>query len=557
MSSSKYNLPQTLPTTEEYLASTLDAVDVVIFSIDLRAGAVVNCNQKLCTYLKLTKEEILGRHYRDVCHKELSEQLERLMQKADHVHSSTGVYYIAKDNIWGQISVRKVFSTDLSAVAVVSITNITDIARSEYEYRHMAFFDQQLDIPNGLQLEQDVAALQNYSRVALIHIDIDHFGTINDVYGWDTGDYLLVQIRDWAQNMSVPFCTLYRVGDDEFAMLIQGITLAATKHLARRMLHRFLQPWKADPESQLELYCTASLVLVHGQYVASDVRSQLFRTASAQARASGFILYDAAMDRRYRRKLRMRQALVNSVQQGMKDFSLQYQPIADPATGNWVGAEALCRWKSDEFGHVPSTEFVGDMEQLGLVDQLDAWVLETAVRQCTEWGLATKNFILDVNLSPTQPLNNRYVTNLLQLLKTYDFPCSKLSLEITESHKFDFSAPNLAALTQLKHEGIQIALDDFGTGYNSFENLMRLPATVLKTDKSFLAGLADDSYRQYLLRMLIDLAHTAGMQVVCEGVETEEQRQYLLSYGADFLQGYLFSKPISPGQMNKMRKNFN
>lgn len=541
---------------EEYLSATLDVVDVSIFCVQADNGKITNCNQRLCTELGTPADQILFRPYTEVFWPDIVRLFRRLMDECSFEKAASGVYYWAERRRWEQVSVRKVQVQGGAGIAVFSVTNITDIGRSEFEYRRRVYYDQKLGVPNGARLEKDVEALESYHDVALVHFDIDSFSTINEVYGWDTGDYLLEQIRDWLHRTAVDGCTLYRVADDEFALLLRGTTFEAARKRARAVAHRFTEPWQANRGGTLPLYCTVSLGLVFGEYIGRDIRNQLFRTVHSGGKKSTITIYDARMDKRVKHRFLIRQSLINCLQQGMEGFRLVYQPIVDPRTGVWRGAEALCRWNCPGVGWVPPTQFVADIEQLGLVDMLDSWVLETAISQCAELGLHKKEFTLDVNMSPLQMVDRKFVSSLLNILKRHAFPRDKLSLEITESSKFDFSHTNLAHLQNLRGSGIKIALDDFGTGYSSFENLMRLPAHVLKTEKSFIDHLEDDPYQQYLLRLMVDLAHTAHMQVIAEGVETPGQRDLLVDYGADYVQGYLYSRPLSAARLKTLVGRF-
>lgn len=537
-----------LPTREEYLAAALNAVDISIFAIRLDTGTITACNQKLCAELEKQEDEIENHHYSDIFWNEFCKKLEKLLNKCTFEKPTTCIYYWAQRLQWVQISVKKVAAPGGISLAIVSLANITDIGRSEYEHHRLAFYDQLLSIPNERQLEQDVASLEEYESAALLHFEINHFYAINDVYGADSGDFLLEQVRDWLLATSAENSRLYRINYDEFSILIQDIDLERAQQRARQILHRFTQPWQSA-QRLLDLYCTISLGIIYGPYLEGDIHNLLFRTISGNTKPGSFTLYSADMDREYKQKLLMRQALINCLLENMKGFSVAYQPIVHAGNGSWAGLEALCRWVSPEFGPISPTVFIPELEQLGLIDQLDTWVTRTAVRQCTEWGLSGKNFFLDVNFSPLQMVNHWFASSLQSLLEEYSFPANKLYLEITESNRFDFSDENLAVLGTLQNLGVHISLDDFGTGYSTFQTLMRLPAQVLKTEKSFIENLENDTYRQHLVRMMVTLAHTASMKIICEGVETDAQRQLLVSYGADFFQGYLFSRPLNEAQL--------
>lgn len=540
----------------KFLFPTLDYVDIASFAVNTESGLILCCNQRLCSDLRKTREEITGHTYEEVFWEDFSTRLRLLMEKSTFSGPVSEVYYWTWRMLWGQLTIRKVKTFENSVIALVTITDITEIGRSEYEYRRMAFYDQQLDLPNGRQLELDAAALANQDDVALIHFDINFLAGINDVYGWGTGDFLLTQIRNWLATATMPGDSgLYRVNEDTFAILARHISLPEAKKLARQILRRFTKPWQSL-NNLPNLYCNITVGVIYGHYVGADAKNQLFRMMERNVYPGDYMVYDATMDARHKKRILLRQTLINCMQQNMEGFSVVFQPIVDAKTENWVGAEALCRWNAPGLGHISPLIFIEELEQLGLITQLDTWVMETAVRQCAEWGLGGKNFFLDVNLSPVQILNKQFLEDLQNLLKVYHFPNEKLCLEITESKKFNFSPANVALLNRLRATGIRISLDDFGTGYSSFQNLRLLPAYVLKTEKAFIDNLEKDSYLQYLLSTMVNLAHAADMKIICEGVEMPHQQEILKGFGADYFQGYLFSRPLSVEKMRKKLARF-
>lgn len=516
------------------------------------SGRVLYANRQLWSDLCTEPPVLNGQTFHGFFWPEFAAMLQNLLDNCTRQNNCTQVYYWAERALWGKVSATAVqWQNELDAM-LVTITNITEISRSEYEYKHMAYYDPQLELPNGLKLEEDIRALASFERVALIHFDIDRFSSINDLFGWDAGDYLLVQVRDWLLHTARTSCVLYRVGDDEFCMLIRDISKQDAEARAQGVLERFKSPWKLPPgEHSLPLYCTVSLGVVYGSFIQGDMRNLLFRTAAPPDRVRGYSLYDAEMDRDVQRKLLLRQNLINCVQDDMRGFSVCFQPIISTATGRWAGAEALCRWTMPGGDTASPQTFIGEAERLGLIAQLDDWVLHTAVSQCVKWGLHQKEFFLDVNVSPLQKIDDGYAARLLQTLQQCGYPSEKLYLEITESNKFDFSHDNMQRWNRLYLEGIRISLDDFGTGYSSFHNLLSLPASVLKTEKIFIDNLVQDDYLQYLLQMMVNLAHRAGMRIVVEGVETEAQQRLLCQYGVDYMQGYLFSRPLAADELEK------
>jgi EAL domain-containing protein (putative c-di-GMP-specific phosphodiesterase class I) len=224
----------------------------------------------------------------------------------------------------------------------------------------------------------------------------------------------------------------------------------------------------------------------------------------------------------------------------------------------WVGLEALCRWESPEFGRIPPLVFINIAEQIGVINKLGYWVLDTAIGTCAKLGLSRNdNFFVDVNLSPSQMSDETLINKVLMSLQKHDFPSHCLSLEVTESQDLEESGHMHTTIERLMSLDIKVALDDFGTGYSNFNNLRNLPVRILKTEKHFIDNIATDDYQKFLTKVLVDLAHEARMKLISEGVETVDQMRELLKANADFFQGYLFAKPLSAGELAGNINKFN
>jgi EAL domain-containing protein (putative c-di-GMP-specific phosphodiesterase class I) len=241
----------------------------------------------------------------------------------------------------------------------------------------------------------------------------------------------------------------------------------------------------------------------------------------------------------------------------MKGFEVFFQPIVNPSKGMWEGVEALARWTSPEFGRVPPLVFIKMAEQTGLISSIGQWVLDTAISVCARLHLHdVEDFFLDVNLSPLQMSDESLISNALISLRRYGFPGRNLALEITESGTVDDGGYSQTIVERLRALDIKIALDDFGTGYSNFNNLKFMPVSILKTEKRFIDDIVTDEYQQFLLHVLVELAHAAEMKLIAEGVETPEQMKELMKNGADYFQGYLFARPLSAWDLEEYVHKF-
>lgn len=535
----------------------LDELEVAIMVIGRDDGIIRQINHRVCKDLGLAAEDIQNRHYRQLFRPEFISTFDRLQAQCEDGREHTTIYYWAEMVLWEQISARTIV-WDSTPCLLVSITHISEMARTEYRFESVASFDNLLRLPNGAKLEEDISDLAGVEPVALIYFEIERFEDVNSLYGWDNGDSLLKQIRDWLLSSERRRAQLYRVNNG-FASLGRQTTLADAKNRAREILRRFTHPWALSAGgNSLWLYCTIRLGIVYGQYVKGEMRNILMRTihAAQSAPRDGYAVYDAKADRRAKETLLLRDMLINCILNDMKGFEVHYQPIVDIRTGRWSALEALCRWTAPDGRAVSPAVFIPTAEQLNLISRVDAWVRTTAMRQCASLRLGQNNIALHVNFSPNQKLDDAFIEELFAALEETGFPAEKLNLEIVESAEMEFDEINLNGLKQLKENGIRLSLDDFGTGYSSFANLINISAAALKTEKLFLDGIEDDSYRQYLLHMLVDIAHYLKMHLVAEGVETREQLELLHKYGVDYAQGFLFSKPLSYQELSKEARRF-
>ncbi len=422
-----------------------------------------------------------------------------------------------------------------------------------------AYIDWQFDLPNGLKLERD--ARDSEKTPSLIVVDILSLREINEICGRGMGDKLLQSIRDYISSLNIPNSALYRIGGGKFCIAVTEDNPESIHGYAAQIANRFTLLWNLNLEGvALNTFCDFIMCVIHAPFVreSDDLLNMIERTLKiTRADTSRIIVYDDEMDREFKQRRSFEISIKRSIANDMDGFDVYYQPIADPVTGIWCGLEALCRWNSPELGPVPPSVFIPETERLDLIETIGLWVLETSIRKCKEWGLDKhKKFFLDVNVSAAQFTDAMLAPKIIKLLKEYDFPGDKLCLEITESTQFTFDGLSLLTIERIKSENVKVALDDFGTGYSAFNKLKDMPVDIVKVERAFVNGIEADSYLRYLFRAMAELSHASDMKVVAEGVETPEQMAILLKNGADYLQGYLFSKPIKPTEMSEMLSRF-
>lgn len=412
------------------------------------------------------------------------------------------------------------------------------------------------DLPNRWLMGQELMrimenALIKKHKLALLVIDIDRFKNINDSLGHSLGDKVLQEISYRLEACVEKKSFVARMGGDEFVLLIESITnYDQLASLAQRLLKTIHKPILIE---QHQLVVTASIGIAfypeHG--INKDVLLRHADIAMYQAKARGrncYCFYSRAMGELVIDRLQLETDLRKAIEKE-QDLFMLYQPQWDLSTGKMIGCEALLRWKHPVRGLIQPLEFISLAEETGLILSLGDWVLRSVLTQARAWqdqGLPAIS--MAVNLSMAQ-LNVNLPKQIKNLLEEYNLPTSLLELEVTETLLMTAQDEATTLLTELKNTGIRIALDDFGTGYSSLAYLSRLPLNILKIDKSFVDGLPDRNDDVVITRLIIRMAAQLGITTLAEGVETQEQLNFLKEAGCHFIQGYLLARPLPPEEI--------
>ena len=534
--------------------------EVGLYVTDYETDKILFANRKMVEFNGVANEnELVGQY----CYLTASDEGERCGDcPHDRLIGSDGRFgppveiekYVEKMGRWVKTIHQAIPWTDGKPAHMVTFYDITEAKVMAEKLANLAFTDQSMGVRNALMLER-VMSDPDRGPLSLILYDIRAMQKINEAYGRDIGDALLRAVSEWIRGMGLSGAELYRLDGDGFCVTVPDSDPHTLNAAAYALRARFDEPWRfGGGEGTIALFCDATIGVVPGTMIRQDepLLNLIERTLKLARENGFFALYDDETDREYQKRLRFELSLKRCVREDMAGFSVSYQPIADPVTGTWCGFEALCRWNSPELGPVSPSQFIPEAERLELIDAVGLWALETAVTQCKDWKLdRRKRFILDVNLSAIQFSDELLVEKIMRVLDSCGFPPEKLCLEITESTQFTFTDLSLVTIQRLRENGILVALDDFGTGYSSFNNLRTLPIDILKIERMFVTNIESDSFQQYLFQAMSELAHAVGMKLVAEGVENREQMEILLKNGADYLQGYLFSKPLTAEQVQQ------
>jgi diguanylate cyclase (GGDEF)-like protein/PAS domain S-box-containing protein len=441
-----------------------------------------------------------------------------------------------------------------------SQTDISQRRAVQEQLQHAARHDSLTGLANRARLTELLAqAMQRQGRAgareaALLFIDLDRFKLINDSLGHHIGDHVLVEVARRLGPCLRPGDHLIRFGGDEFVVLLDDLAcIADAERVAQRMLDSLLPPLQVQ-EHHLVVSISIGIAALSEENAGLD-SLQAADLALYRAKAAGkaqFARYSAEMQAQAQHQLELQSALSQAL--ARDEFSLAYQPICqlDRQQPYLVAVEALLRWQHK--GHaVAPLEFIPCLEESGAILAVGDWVLRQACAQVRHWQLTGQAALrCSVNLSSRQLQQADFAARVADILRESGLPPASLVLEITESQLMEDSAQTLACLRELASLGIQLALDDFGTGYSSLGYLKRFPLHILKVDQSFISGTPEDGDSRLISRAIIGLGLSLGLEVVAEGVERSEHLDFLRAEGCRLAQGYWFSRPRPPAELERL-----
>ena len=430
--------------------------------------------------------------------------------------------------------------------------DITEKKKSEKIIWQQANFDGLTNLPNRRmffdRLKQEIKrAHRDQQKLAVMLIDLDNFKEINDVYGHDQGDLLLIEVTKRIQQCIRQSDTLARLGGDEFTIVVTEVKNERSLEQIAQQIIEHLQP-PISLNNHLA-YVTASIGITVFPDDSDNVAVLLKHADQAmyQAKENGknsFCYFTSAMQNAAENRL----ALINDLRTAIKEqqFCLYFQPIVNHKNNVINKAEVLVRWLHPTKGIISPDQFIPLAEETGLMIELGDWIFKTAVRQMQQWQKTINaDFALSINVSPVQFLHkDNIIKQWLTFLKENHISSQNINIEITEGLLLDANNIVNEQLQLLVEHDIKVSLDDFGTGYSSLSYLKKFDIDYLKIDKSFVDNLATDKNDQALCQAIIVMAHQLGMKVIAEGVETKEQSNLLIQAGCDFIQGYYFAKPM-------------
>jgi diguanylate cyclase (GGDEF)-like protein len=442
------------------------------------------------------------------------------------------------------------------------LEQIQQRSRAELDLKHLATHDPLTSVPNRVLLRERMDACLSRARrhdthVALILLDLDHFKEVNDAYGHAAGDELLRLVAERLRACVRTSDVVARLGGDEFVLLLEDVVEPEEAAIvAERVLRACSAPFLLFGN---EVHTPPSLgiaVFPNDCSNADDLLkcADLAMYEAKEAGRATFRFYAGAMLASSHEKLKLREELMRALERDQ--FCVYYQPLVELESGTVTGMEALVRWQHPELGLVPPIKFIPAAERSGLIAKIGAWVLRTACAQLAEWRRGGANLSIAVNVSAREVQAPDFVDIVTEALAASGLEPAHLELELTESVALKDPERSADVLGRLHRLGVRLAIDDFGSGYSSLMRLRQMPISVLKIDRFFVQDIVSSPRDAAIVAAVVAMAHSLGLKVVAEGVETREQLAALRSLEADLdqkttcdlIQGYLLSRPLPAGE---------
>lgn len=460
---------------------------------------------------------------------------------------------------WLSISAIRDSSGELVNYAAV-FTDLSELKRSQASLEHLRHFDLLTGLPNRRVLlrvldEALAVARTNSSRLAVLVCGLDRFRMVNESFSYLTGDHVLSQIADQLRNISDRRVEISRPGSDQFAFVIRsGASRKVILDMIGRISELVARPIEIEDEQPLSVQFSLGVARFPGDGASSEDLVRNAEAAMFQAKRhnrGSYTFFVPSHTEGAQQQLlletELRQAVLDEV------FELHFQPVVAVGNNRIVGAEALARWPRDGKEMVSPAVFIPIAEQSGLIEKLSFQLLRLACRATVNLlKCSTEDFRLAFNISAMQLNDRRFAEKTIACLESAGLDPEKFELELTESTLMAQAGGSSRALKQLRKAGIRLSIDDFGTGFSSLAYLQEIDAQVLKIDRRFINDVASNPADAQIAASIIAMAHALGMEVVAEGVETSEQLAFLVMHECDYYQGYLFSKPLTLDDFEKL-----
>jgi diguanylate cyclase (GGDEF)-like protein/PAS domain S-box-containing protein len=556
---------EALRISEERYKVALECANDSIWECNLKTGEFFASDKAydICGYL-LDKDVDIVSFMKDKVHPEDIDKV--FLDIKNHINNVTTVYKsefrFNKNNeeyVWLLSRGMAIRNSENKAIRILgSITDISYRKFSEEKIKFMAYYDSLTKLPNRIffidKLNELLQSINdNNSGGAVLFIDLDNFKMINDTMGHNYGDKLLINLAKKFESWINTEDIICRLGGDEFILLLPNVDEAEAVSYAKSFLMLFDQPCKIDGK---QIYATVSIGIALYPKDGMDTDTILKNADAAMYKAkelgkNRFELFNQDIYLKLKRKTHIERILRNAIEND--ELIINYQPQYDAQNNHIFGFEALIRLNSKELGLISPLEFIPIAEEYGHITKIGQWVIKESCKQAVRWiekGYKFKR--VSVNISSVDLQQPNFHEYIEEIINDIGVDPKILELEITESVLMQSLDSSVSTLKQLMNMGISIALDDFGTGYSSLSYLRKIPINTLKIDKSFIDNITSSQKEESIINNIIEMAHSLGLIVVAEGVETKEQLLVLKEKKCDYIQGYYFSKPLQADEIEKL-----
>jgi diguanylate cyclase (GGDEF)-like protein/PAS domain S-box-containing protein len=533
-------------------------------------GTYIDANEAYLDILGFAREEVIGRKPPELniwAHPDDRQKFVEMLRQNSKCKNLEAQFQ-KKDGtlLWGLVSASVIELDGVPCVLSV-VRDLSDAKAAQDKINNLSFYDPLTHLPNrrllmDRLLRSPLSASRSRRKRALLFVDLDNFKMLNDALGHQTGDLLLQETALRLDSCVRESDTVARCGGDEFAVMLENLSevvenaAAQAQIIGEKILAICGLPYMLAGR---ECHCPSSIgiTVFGGEPESANEALQRAEIAMFQAKEAGrntirFFSPDLQAS------VHARAAMEEDIRRAIKaeQFMLYYQPQID--RGHLFGVEALLRWNHPERGFLPPDEFIPLAEETGLILPLGNWVLETACAQIAQWAKRkeTAHISVSVNISARQIRHPNFVEQVLSVLKRTGANPKNLMLELTESILVENIEDVIGKMTVLKSHGLSISLDDFGTGYSSLSYLKRLPLDQLKIDKAFIRDIMVDDTSGAIAQVIISLGRAMRLSVIAEGVETEEQREFISRLGCHAFQGFLFSRPLPLEEFERRLTDF-
>lgn len=552
--------------SEDIFKETVNELENIRYSLDESSlltitdprGVIKYVNDYFCELFQYKPEELVGFDHRLI---NSSYHPKKFFKK---MWSDLGNGHIFRGEIRNKAKDGTIIWLDATIVPFVDergkpyqfmsiCKDITAKKMAEEELLYLAYHDELTSLANKRKMEDRVIAdIKSGSPFALLCLNLDRFKSVNDSFGYTVGDMVLVEVSKRLREIIKSEGKVARKEGDKFLILLNTVDIDAIKQICNKILVELPKPFEIKDN---RIYTSTSLGIcmypddgdsfdellkkaVHAMYSAKNERKNHYK------------FFDRGLEQEMNRKIEVERHLRVAIDNN--ELSLVYQPRIKTDSEKIVGMEALLRWNNPVLGIVSPVDFIPVAEETGLIVPIGMWVLEKAILQTKKWHeIGFKDLKVSVNLSVVQLQEPNIGDIIIEIVNKADYPPELLELEITENNSLENKAQLFKQLNKLKNYGIQISIDDFGTGYSSLSYLREYPINRLKIDKSFVQDI-EKSGDSTIVRTIIAMAKSLDYHVTAEGVETEEQLQFLHEHSCDEIQGFYFSKPVSPERFHDL-----